>query len=552
MLLAEDFLKLTTAHQVATFLGTTYEEIAKIFYHTPNRYKYREFEVAKRTGGNRTISAPNKKIKDVQKILADVLLEIYKQKPSVHGFSKDRSIVTNAQQHLDKKHIFNIDIKDFFPSIHFGRVKNLFAKAPFSLPHAAATVLAHICCFDNKLPQGAPTSPIITNLICIKLDTALQKLAKKHNCTYSRYADDISFSFTCRENRLPREIVVIKSSGIEPGEKLTKKIEDNGFVINNKKIRLCTGSNRFEVTGLIVNEFPNVRRTYVQQIKSMIYAWEKYGYENAEMEFHNRYYFHKRATDQKPKLQNVIKGKLSFLHMVRGDRDKIYINLAKRFNKIIPDTERPLPYVEPTDEEKNVYNTLWILETLYDDENGELIANHGTGFMLKDVGLVTCAHVVGYKSKIHKKTEAFRYNAPHQKYTINVLIYSEEFDLAVVELLAVDKIKVVIPECLTSSTVQVSLKDHVTLFGFPAYKTGQTPYVAEAKVASKFATTGIQKFEISTQIREGNSGGPVLNHKFEVVGVAAEGAQKDSGNNAVISVTELDKLLRKYNKKVRE
>lgn len=540
----EDFLKLSTADQVAAFFGTTYKEISKVFYQTPNRYKYREFKVAKRNGGSRKISAPNKKIKEIQQILADVLLEIYKQKPSVHGFCKNRSIVTNAQQHLDKKHIFNIDIQDFFPSIHFGRVKNLFAKPPFSLPHAAATVLAHICCFDNKLPQGAPTSPIITNLICIKLDTSLQKLAKKHNCTYSRYADDISFSFTCRQNRLSREIIVIRPSGIEPGEVLTNKIEENGFKINNKKIRLCTGSNRFEVTGLIVNEFPNVRRSYIQQIKSMIYAWEKHGYENAEIEFHNRYYFHKRTTDQKPLLQNVIKGKLSFLHMVRGDRDNIYINLAKRFNKLIPAYERPLPYVEPTDDEKNIYNTLWILETLYDDENGELIANHGTGFMLKDVGLVTCAHVVGHKGEIHKKTEAFRYNAPHQKYTINVVKYSEELDLAVVELLADDKSKVNIPECLSPSSVDVALKDNVSLFGFPAYKIGQTPYVAEAKVASKFATKGIQKFEISTQIREGNSGGPVLNHKFEVAGIAAEGAQKDSGNNAVIAVGELAKLMK--------
>lgn len=544
MSLAKDFLSLITAEQVAGLFGTTYEKLSKIFYNTPSRYKYRKFDVKKKNGGKRVIHSPNKKIKEVQRKLADILLEVYKQKPSVHGFSKNRSIVTNAKQHLDKKHIFNIDIKDFFPSIHFGRVKNLFTKEPFSLPHAPATVLAHICCFDNYLPQGAPTSPIITNIICSKMDTALQKLAKKHNCTYSRYADDISFSFTCRHKRLPREILVSKSSGIEPGKKLIKIIEKNGFQINEAKVRLCTGSNRFEVTGLIVNEFPNVRRGYVQQVKSMIYAWEKHGYENAEVEYHKEYYVHKRATPQKPSFQNVIKGKLSFLQMVRGKRDRIYINLAKRFNKLIPAGERPLPFIEASDDEKNTYTTLWIIETLYDDDNGEAIVKHGTGFMLKDVGLVTCAHVVAEKDKIYKTTEAFRHDCPHEKYIIKVTNFSAELDLAVVELLSKDKKKIEISECLLPSMDDVDLKDPVSLFGFPAYKTGQTPYVAEAKVASKFGDKGIQKFEIDTQIREGNSGGPVLNEEYEVVGIAAEGARKDSGNNAVISVKELRKILK--------
>lgn len=542
---ANDFFQLKTADQVAAFLGTTYPQLSKIFYHTPKRYQYRQFEIEKRNGGSRTISSPNKKIKEIQKTIAEILLEIYKQKPSVHGFSKNRSIVTNAQQHLDKKHIFNIDIKDFFPSIHFGRVKNLFAKEPFSLPHAVATILAHICCLDNKLPQGAPTSPIITNLICIKLDTSLQKLAKKHNCTYSRYADDISFSFTCRHNRLPREIIVTKPSGAEPGEKLEKIIKLNGFEINEKKVRLCTGSNRFEVTGLTVNEFPNVRRVYIRNIKSMIYAWEEHGYEDAESEYYNKYYFHKRETDQRPSLQNVIKGKLSFLHMVKGPRDPIYINLAKRFNKLIPDNIKPLPFLETTKEEKDIFKTLWVLETLYDDKDGIVVGNHGTGFMLKDVGLVTCAHVVlDENGKIHKETYAFRYNTTSEKYLVKVKYISPERDLAILDIIHKDETKPSKTECLIQSMEEVELKSPVLLFGFPSYKIGQTPYVVESKVASKYGDKSIQKFEIDTLIIKGNSGGPVLNIKHEVVGIAATGAHDGSGKNAVISVKELANLIK--------
>lgn len=204
-----------------------------------------------------------------------------------------------------------------------------------------------------------------------------------------------------------------------------------------------------------------------------------------------------------------------------------------------------LPHIDTRGNEKDVYNCLWILETLYDDERGEAIANHGTGFMLENVGLVTCAHVVADKDKIYKKTKAFRHDQLHEKYVINVTQFSEDLDLAVVELLSNDKSKIEITECLSLATDDVKLKDPVSLFGFPAYKIGQTPYVVEAKVASKFGAKSIQKFEIDTQIREGNSGGPVLNSRFEVVGIAAEGARKDSGNNAVISVNELDRLLKK-------
>ncbi len=540
---SKTLLSLTTAEQVATIFGITYSELSKVFYKTPKYYQYRKFNISKKNGGERTIYSPNKKIKDIQRILADILLKIYKQKPSVHGFSRNRSIVTNARQHLDKKHIFNIDLKDFFPSIHFGRVKNLFMKEPFSLPRAPAIVLAHICCFENSLPQGAPTSPVLTNIICSKMDTALQKLAKKNNCTYSRYADDISFSFTCRFKRLPRNILIAKSSGVEPGEMLLKIIGENGFNVNKTKVRLCTGSNRFEVTGLIVNEFPNVRRQYIQQVKSMIYAWEKHGYENAENEYYIKYYSHKRVTDQKPSLLNVIKGKLSFFQMVRGKRDSIYINLAKRFNKLIPDSERPLPFIETNEKEKDIFQTLWILETLYDDANGEAVVNHGTGFMVKNIGLITCAHVVADKDQIYKKTVAFRYDSSHKKYVLNITHFSKEHDLAIAELLSEDKTqKIKFSEYLSLSTEIVNLKNPISLFGFPAYKIGQTPYVAEAKVASKYATLGVQKFEIDTQIREGNSGGPVLNSKYEVVGIAAEGAQKGSGNNAVISSNEISNI----------
>lgn len=259
----EQFLKLKTHLDIAKLFDISFNNFKKIFYQTSKPYQYKSIEILKKNGGVRTIHSPNKKIKSIQRQLSDILYEIYPVKPSAHGFIKNKSIVTNATQHLGKKFIFNIDLKDFFGSIHYGRIKNLFMSDPFRFNQSVAIILAHICCFDNKLPQGAPTSPILTNMICWKLDSQLQKLAKTHNCTYTRYVDDITFSFTCTKFRLPRNILYYVDSDLIVGKHLNEIIEANGFKINFNKVRLTNPNMRMEVTGLTINEFPNVKRKYI-------------------------------------------------------------------------------------------------------------------------------------------------------------------------------------------------------------------------------------------------------------------------------------------------
>jgi RNA-directed DNA polymerase len=142
-----------------------------------------------------------------------------------HGFIPDRSIVSNARQHLDKRFVFNVDIAGFFDAIHFGRVRNMLMAGPFSVPKTPATVLAHICCFPGRLPQGAPASPIITNLICRRLDKDLQTLAKEDRATYTRYVDDLTFSFSSRRSKLPAAIVTLAEQGATPGPSLTEALK---------------------------------------------------------------------------------------------------------------------------------------------------------------------------------------------------------------------------------------------------------------------------------------------------------------------------------------
>lgn len=124
--LKEQFLSLKTAEDVATLLGLSYKQLAKILYKTATEYKYVYFEIPKKSGGFRQISAPRLRLKTIQKNLTKILYEVYSQKEPSHGFCRNRSVATNANQHLDKRFIFNIDLEDFFGSIHFGRVRNMF------------------------------------------------------------------------------------------------------------------------------------------------------------------------------------------------------------------------------------------------------------------------------------------------------------------------------------------------------------------------------------------------------------------------------------------
>ena len=115
--------------------------------------------------------------------------------PSAHGFIQPTSVVTNARAHTGKRWVLNIDLEDFFPTVNFGRIRGLFLKPPFDMAPAAATVCAQIVTYRNGLPQGAPTSPVLSNLIAVPLDRALLRLvAPARASTYSRYADDITFS----------------------------------------------------------------------------------------------------------------------------------------------------------------------------------------------------------------------------------------------------------------------------------------------------------------------------------------------------------------------
>lgn len=200
---------------VATLLGFKPKALSYILYKQPAETKYQVFLVPKRSGGQRTISAPCDALKRLQSNLAELLQdcvdelasEMKRSNRASHGFTRKRSIVTNARQHRHRRWVLNLDLEDFFPSINFGRIRGYFLKnRDFELHPSVATVIAQVACFENALPQGSPCSPVIANLVAHLLDMRLVKLARDVGCTYSRYADDLTFSTNKKE--FPPEIAV--------------------------------------------------------------------------------------------------------------------------------------------------------------------------------------------------------------------------------------------------------------------------------------------------------------------------------------------------------
>ncbi len=244
----------------------------------------------KRSGGQRNISAPCDALKRLQRNLADLLqdcvdeLAIVKKRRdhASHGFTRKRSIITNARQHRHRRWVLNLDLEDFFPSINFGRVRGYFVKNnDFALHPDVATVVAQIACFENSLPQGSPCSPAISNLVAHVLDMRLVKLAAEVGCTYSRYADDLTFSTNKKD--FPPEIAVPSGSDGQgahlwlPAEGVQGIIERSGFRINKKKTHVMYRSSRQEVTGLVVNQKISVPSGYRHSVRAMVHRLVKSG-----------------------------------------------------------------------------------------------------------------------------------------------------------------------------------------------------------------------------------------------------------------------------------
>lgn len=277
-------LKATSSRSdLAKLIGIQPKHLSYVLYKIPLSERYSVFSIPKASGGNRIINAPNSHLKAIQARISSILYECYnelypktenKSLNLSHAFQKKRglSIASNAAKHRNKRFVFNLDFEDFFGSFNFGRVRGFFlSNREFKLNEEVATTLAQICCHDNKLPQGAPTSPIVTELITRILDVRLSKIAKSHGCAYSRYADDLTFS--TNRQIFPSEIAKCdKFAQWTVGNEVLNKVHVSGFAINLAKTRMQFADSRQETTGLIVNKKVNVPKEYSKQLRYMTHS----------------------------------------------------------------------------------------------------------------------------------------------------------------------------------------------------------------------------------------------------------------------------------------
>ena len=410
----------------------------KIYKNNSDLYTIKK--IPKRNGEERCIYIPNNYIKKVQRKLLYILNFKYKSKDCSHGFEKNKCIKSNAMNHVSKKYILKLDIKDFFPSINFKRIYGVFKSHPFNFNSKVATFLSHMCIYQESiddtsdlgvLPQGAPTSPLLANLICRSFDNQMLKLATYYKCTYTRYADDIYLSTNL--SSFPEELF---NNGLL-SDKIISIFNKNDFCINTSKTKLFTNKQRQSVTGLITNKKVNIKRSYIKNIRTMLYNWEIYKskYVNELMnddnidkirnlllkcksmifftsrsefkKFHtlepekqlqlitktiydeeqkNRLFFsiaselglydaekimHENLyanSLKKPLFRNVLLGKIGYVKFIRGVEDSIYIKLWNRYCRITNSNKFKSLNCQGQDDYNRIYNLLNSLEESIDVE----------------------------------------------------------------------------------------------------------------------------------------------------------------------------------------
>ncbi|MEO1529531.1 MAG: reverse transcriptase domain-containing protein [Planctomycetota bacterium] len=305
---------------------------------------YTRFGVKKKTGGVRTISAPMPRLKHAQRWILDHLLEPHELNECAHGFRRNRSIVTNAEPHVGSRVVINMDLENFFPTVDFPRVRGVFRR--LGLSGSVATVLALICTEsdvseveldgmeyyvargERVLPQGAPTSPAITNLICRGLDARMADNARRLGFTYTRYADDLTFSSVDDKADVGKMI-----------RRARYIVHEENFKVHPHKTRVLRAGRRLEVTGLTVNQKVSVSRKELRRFRAVLFQIERDGPQGKQW-------------GSSSDVISAVEGYANFVAMVDAEKGKKFQaqvrRIIERYRPDAPDFIRRERWVEPT------------------------------------------------------------------------------------------------------------------------------------------------------------------------------------------------------------
>ncbi len=311
---------LSTPADVGRALGLEIPQLRWLAFHSEaaERTHYVYFDVPKRSGGTRHLAAPHARLAAAQQWILANILERLPVEEQAHGFVKARSTVTNASPHVGRDVVVNLDLSDFFPSIGFRRVRGVFHRLGYS--EAAATVLALLCTeaprqiaeYDGRryfvavgeraLPQGACTSPALSNQVARKLDRRLRGMGARHGWTYTRYADDLTFSAG------PGHVAEVPMLMA----RARHVVEEEGFAVNPRKGRVQRPMGRQEVTGIVVNQRLALPRDEVRRLRAILHGARRSG-----LEAQNR--------EGIPHFEGWLRGKLAYLAMIDRPRGLAYL-----------------------------------------------------------------------------------------------------------------------------------------------------------------------------------------------------------------------------------
>lgn len=519
------FSKIYNMNDLAKFLGIQYEDLHKVLF---SRDNYIEYEIPKKHGGTRKISAPKKILKRIQGVLKIKLESVYIPKNCVNGFVTNKSIYTNAYRHEASEYLLNIDLSDFFPSINFNRIKSLLQNPPFNANSNTSIMLANLLTNSNGLPQGASTSPILSNMICRRMDNRLFKYCEKYNGIYTRYADDISLSWNC-----------VNNIGYFYDEKnkvlnkiLTLIIEEEGFEINHKKTYYSSKNGHKEVTGVIVNKYVNVPKDYFYRLRSIINDVYKNGFDIAY-----RHHCEKMKIKYEPEGTNQfvrkLMGMMSYYKMIVNNEvfsRKRYIKIAEKLNEKLRYNFCVINY--DISSLKNDAVFIFSKKTSSDE------FGYGTIFRYKKY-LITCKHCLmsdvefeEFRSKNSEEVsnylsiyEYYYSKNEIEKKQLNKVYISSKYDLAIFyDDDYAGKVSFNTIKCDTE------VGDEILVMGFPDYKWLDECSLLSGKITGQrvIASGGVGSekndyYTTDASIITGNSGGPVINNEGIVLGMATWG-----------------------------
>lgn len=550
-----------TLQDLAAEIGATEKQIRYLAYSAPYSSKYERFTIPKRSGGRRIIEAPKPSLKYVQGRLLTLLSPYYKPPSCVHGFVEGRSNSTNAKAHMEHdgegrisgnnrrmRYLVTCDIEDFFGSIDSRRIYGLLSRRPFPFSDEVAFCISKLCTTETGLPQGAPTSPLLSNMVFLSTDKRLMGFAKRYGIMYTRYADDLSFSI---QNPTIFNDLFINSGDLSLPEELVNIIEmhngNRSFSINPRKTRFAGKNNCQAITGIVLNEKPNIKRSCYRELRACLHAWDKYDKRTAASKY---FHIEDPSEHQVEMLEECLFGRLTYYEYVTRDnpgRRTPLEKLGSAFNRLAE--SHRLSVHEPED-------ALFLLTVFERKREGEIPGfNEGVAFYLDGYGIVTCQHVF-------KNTDAEYLDS----ITFELQSYSEEktaiakrittrnhfsgydcvrFDVSDDELVS----ELGYVASLQKALKPVTAGDVVYAYRCVRIGGGHNDWKLCQYTVNKILAnegTGTQYF-VDNTIFQGMSGGPVLNTRGEVVGLIYSGHDFNSpdrplSRNSFLGFDYLDEI----------